>query len=238
MDSEQTDRGQGVEPATSVVRPADPAAGGSPVAEGNLATLQERIAACRRCVDAGYLVEAHPVHRGKGTPRARLMIVGQAPGATGHLHPQPFSGAAGRTLAGWLTEAGFPPGALHDGDRCFLTSVTKCFPGPSGGGKGDRMPSAAEVGRCRDYLDRELALVRPAVVLALGRLAATELLGPAPLVELVGQTRPLERAGGACTVVTLSHPSGISRWLNQPANRARHVAALALLSDLRARLGL
>lgn len=229
---------QGFEPEVVVVRHADPAIGGSPVAEGDLAALQGRIGGCRRCLEAGYLVAAHPVHRGKGTTRARLMVVGQAPGATGHLHPRPFGGAAGRTLAGWLADAGFPSGALHDGDRCFLTSVTKCFPGSSTGGKGDRMPSAAEVARCREYLDRELALVRPAVVLALGRLAATELLGPAPLAELVGQARTLARASHAFTVVTLSHPSGISRWLNQPANRARHAAALALLSDLRVRHGL
>lgn len=203
-----------------------------------MAALQREVGACRRCVASGHLAEAHPVHRGKGAARARLMVVGQAPGATGHLLPKPFMGAAGRTLATWLTAAGFPPGAQHDSDRFFLTSVTKCFPGSAPGGKGDRMPSAAEVGLCRGYLDRELALVRPVVVVALGRLAATELVGSAPLAELVGQTRQVERAGVTFTVVTLSHPSGVSRWLNAPENRARHGAALDLLSDLRVRLDL
>ena len=200
-----------------------------------LERLEARIGGCRRCVEAAFLTEAHPVHRGRGTVRARLMLVGQAPGATGHLHPKPFSGAAGRTLRGWLVAAGFPEDALHDGERIFLTSVTKCFPGPSltGAGKGDRMPSPPEVRLCRPYLDAEIRLVRPDVVLALGRLAATELLGRDPLAALVGPAHEIERAGQRFRVVALSHPSGVSRWLNDPANRAKHYRALETLAALR-----
>lgn len=200
--------------------------------------LEKRIGGCRHCVEGGLLAEANPVRRGRGTDRARLMIVGQAPGATGHLHPKPFSGAAGRTLRGWLVNAGFPEDALHDGERVFLTSVTKCFPGPSSAGKGDRLPSPAEVRLCRPYLDEEIRLVQPVVVLALGRLAATELLGPQPLSVLVGPEHTAERAGQEFSVVALSHPSGVSRWLNDPANRAKHHEALEKLSVLRVRHGL
>lgn len=212
-------------------------AGSVPV---ELERLEGRIGACRRCVEAGFLTEAHPVHRGRGTVRARLMLVGQAPGATGHLHPKPFSGAAGRTLRGWLMAAGFPEEALHDGERIFLTSVTKCFPGPSlnGAGKGDRMPSPAEVRLCRPYLDEEIRLVQPAVVVVLGRLAATELLGSRPLAALVGPVHTVERAGRRLQVVVLSHPSGVSRWLNDPANRTKHGEALEALARLRVDQGL
>ena len=215
--------------------PACPAAI-PPDREAALAALQREVVGCRRCVAAGHLPTARPVWREKGRVGDRIMVVGQAPGATGHEQARPFSGAAGRTLKAWLGAAGFDDGALHG--RCYLTSVTRCFPGPGPSGKGDRMPRPAEVRLCRDYLDRELALVRPEVVLALGRLALTELVGPAPLAELVGTVREVERAGVRFLVVAFSHPSGISRWLNDPANRARHDRAVALLADLRVRLGL
>lgn len=200
----------------------------------DLATLHAEIAGCERCVRAGFIPAAHPIFRGE--VGQRLMVVGQAPAAYAHERPAPYSGVTGRTLGRWLEAAGFAPGALHA--RCYLTSLTKCFPGTSRHGKGDRAPSAAEIALCRGHLDRELALVRPRVVLALGRLAATALLGPAPLAELVGTVREAERAGHRFLVVPLPHPSGVSRWLNEAANRARVERALARLGELRVALDL
>ena len=199
-----------------------------------LAALHGEVAACRRCVAAGFIPAAHPIF--KGEVGNRVMVVGQAPGALGHERPMPYMGASGRTLRAWLAEAGFEPEALHG--RFYLTSLTKCFPGASRSGQGDRAPSTAEIALCRGHLDRELALVRPELVLALGRLAATALVGPAPLAELVGTLRPAERAGHRFLTLPLPHPSGVSRWLNDPANRARHAAALALLAEERVRRGL
>ncbi|MDQ3167319.1 MAG: uracil-DNA glycosylase [Chloroflexota bacterium] len=210
----------------------------SPRARPRLALLADEVAGCRRCVGAGLLAEVHPVWRGRGTSRARLLVVGQAPGASGHLPPKPFTGAAGRTLRQWFAGAGFPEDAIHDGSRVFLTSVTKCFPGPGPGDKGDRMPSPAEVALCRPYLDREFALVRPRVVLVLGRLAATELVGRRPLTDLVGPEQVIERLGRTYPAIVLPHPSGISRWLNDPEHQLRHRQALAGLADLRERFDL
>jgi uracil-DNA glycosylase len=166
------------------------------------------------------------------------MVVGQAPAALTHERPLPYTGATGRTLGRWLERAGFPPGTLHE--RCYLTSLTKCFPGPSRDGKGDRAPSAVEIALCREHLDRELALVRPQVVLALGRLAATALLrAPSrPLADLVGTVREAERAGQRFLVVPLPHPSGVSRWLNAAENRSRVERALGRLGELRVELDL
>jgi uracil-DNA glycosylase len=159
------------------------------------------------------------------------MIVGQAPGPTGKDARRPFSGTAGRTLGTWLELAGFPPNAHHNPELVFLTSVTRCFPGKSSAGKGDRLPSATEVRLCRPYLDEEIALVQPRVVVALGRLAATELIGSAPLSQLIDQVIEVERAGVRFPVITLPHPSGVSRWLNDPANRAKHETALRRLGE-------
>ena len=199
-----------------------------------LAALHGEVAACRQCVAAGFILAAHPIF--KGEVGNRVMVVGQAPGALAHERPMPYMGASGRTLRAWLAEAGFDAEALHG--RFYLTSLTKCFPGASGSGKGDRAPTAAEIALCRGHLDRQLALVRPELVLALGRLAATALVGPAPLADLVGTLRPAERAGHRFLTLPLPHPSGVSRWLNDPVNRARHAAALALLAEERAQRGL
>jgi uracil-DNA glycosylase len=198
------------------------------VAQRRLAELHAAIRGCRSCVDAGFLPDANPIFMGRA--EHRLMILGQAPGRRGHLAARPWSGASGKTLAWWLARAGLPDGALWD--WFYLTSVTKCFPGPSPSGNGDRMPSAAEVRLCGAHLDREIALVRPEVVLTLGRMAASALLGNQPLDALVGTVRPAERAGHRMLVVPLPHPSGVSRWINAPANRERVAAALERLGEL------
>ncbi len=114
----------------------------------------------------------------------------------------------------------------------FLTSATKCFPGPSVSGKGDRLPTAAEVSLCGEHLDREIALVRPELVITLGKLAANVVIGPASLGDLVGQMHDAERAGHQFVALPLPHPSGVSRWMNEPANQEKHAHALALLREL------
>ena len=169
------------------------------------------------------------------------MVVGQAPAAGAAERPLPFSGGSGMTLRGWLARAGFGDGALHDPRRFYLTSLTKCFPGKARQGDGDRAPSRAEIDLCRPNLVAELGLVRPELILALGRLAIDALLPSSrrsSLSDVVGEARPaeLEAAGGAL-VLPLPHPSGVSRWHNAPANRARVDLAIEWLAGERARRG-
>lgn len=182
---------------------------------------------------AGYIPAANPIFQGH--PGQRLMVVGQAPGPRAGTLGAPYRGATGKALQAWLARAGFPDGALHH--DFYLTSLTKCFPGPARhGGQGDRPPSAAEIALCAGYLDREIALVRPELVLALGRLSA-ERLDPSvrgrKLVEVVGTLRPAARAGHEFLLLPLPHPSGVSRWLNVPEHRARLDLALAQLGAWR-----
>jgi uracil-DNA glycosylase family 4 len=199
-------------------------------AQAVLESVQREIAACDLCVEARFIPLARPVFQGH--VGQRLMIVGQAPGPSSGRRGVPYTGATGKTLQRWLERAGFAPGALHR--DFYLTSLTKCFPGPATGtaAKGDRPPSAREIALCARHLDREIALVRPQIVVALGRLA-TERLDPTargvPLTGLVGSLRPAERAGHVFRLLPLPHPSGVSRWLNDPAHVARLDEALAIL---------
>lgn len=159
------------------------------------------------------------------------MIIGQAP-AFRTVETPPYSGASGRKLSSWLEQAGFPSGSLYE--RFYLTSITKCFPGQGKNGNGDRAPSASEIALCRPHLDGELALVEPEVIITLGRLAATKFLPRKPLVELVGQSLQRDERH----ILPLPHPSGVSRWLNDPAHQALVDQALAELSRLRDALNL
>jgi uracil-DNA glycosylase len=158
-----------------------------------------------------------------GSADNRIMLIGQAPGHVEAIRRLPFQGRSRATLMQWLGRAGF--GSEADVRRhVYMTSATKCFPGKGTGG-GDRRPSRAEVDLCRSHLDRQLAVIRPDVILLVGGLAHEQFLPGRSLDQLVGsmfdmQGRRLARYDGVSPVlIPLPHPSGASRWLNHPANR-------------------
>lgn len=162
------------------------------------------------------------------------MIVGQAPGARGHRNGVPWSGTSGDLLRGWFSRAGYAPEEFLD--TWYFTSLTKCFPGKVAGGQGDRAPSAAERALCAPWLTGEIELVRPELIVTLGRLAAEALVPGArrlSLGELVGTAWMADLGYGEIPVVPLPHPSGVSRWLNDPANRALVERGLDQLGALR-----
>src|SRR5579883_489370 len=194
-----------------------------------LAALQARIAPCRRCVEAGLLAAANPVAGARGPANAWLMLIGQAPGRLPVQRGIPFGGPGGVVLDRWLTRAGFPPNYLRSGT--YLTALTRCFPGKAASGKGDRAPSPAEIALCRPWLEAEFALIDPRVVLPIGQMAIRAFLGPGLLERFVGEV--IERDNRLW--VPLPHPSGVSRWLNDPIHQAQVDRALAALSALRER---
>jgi len=183
--------------------------------ERALLRLHARVRACTKCVGAGYLPSAFPIVAGNASDR--VMIIGQAPGAIELTTGLPFSGRAGAELRRWLAVAGIDEAHLP-----YRTAITKCFPGKAASGAGDRRPSPAEVLLCAPWLEAELALVRPRVVLLVGTLAIERFWGKVPLSEIVGKSR----VDGDRVLIPLPHPSGASRWLNDPENRKRLVRAL------------
>ena len=186
--------------------------------ERALARLHARLRRCTKCEDAGYIPRAFPIVAGKITDR--VMIVGQAPGAVELTTGLPFSGRAGAELRRWLARAGIDEDHLP-----YRSAITKCFPGKAASGAGDRKPSPPEIANCAPWLERELALVRPQIVLLVGQLAIERFIGKVPLGSIVGTVRR-ERDR---VLIPFPHPSGASRWLNDPANRALLDRALTLL---------
>ncbi|HEY8655650.1 MAG TPA: uracil-DNA glycosylase [Candidatus Limnocylindria bacterium] len=191
--------------------------------EPSLIRLHREIRACTRCVEAGLLPAAAPVVAGRRSDR--IMIVGQAPGAVEVTTRVPFSGRAGAELGRWLARAGIDRSALP-----YRTSITKCYPGKAPDGPGDRVPSRAEIALCAPWLEAELTVLRPAVILPVGLLAIRRLWGPGALASIVGRSRRSPELDGAL-LIPLPHPSGASRWLNQPTNRRLLDRALALVAS-------
>ena len=152
--------------------------------------------------------------------RVRAMLVAQAPGSTELVTRLPFTGPAGKRLAGWFERAGVSR------EEIYLSAIARCFPGKAKGG-GDLVPSRAMIRNCRPHLTRELKLLEPQVVVPVGGLAIKELLGIGRLSDAVGEA--IVRDG--IVYVPLPHPSGASTWLNRPENKERLVLALGLLGE-------
>jgi uracil-DNA glycosylase len=191
----------------------------------SIASLQRDNRVCRACIEAGYPLESLPVVQPYTGQRA--YIHGQAPGALEGEQRLPWRGRAGRTLRRWLD---------MDEDEFYSTfycaSVTRCYPGKSPSGKGDRSPTPREQELCSFWREWELRLIRPELILVVGGLSAKRLLGLTSLAECIGQRYDVDGA----TAIPLPHPSGTSRWLNDPANREQLAAALAVVKDELARL--
>jgi uracil-DNA glycosylase len=184
----------------------------------------ETLYACRVCPN----VQGEPV---TGAVRgARVLLVGQAPGPREVVDRRPFAFTAGRRLFAWFEEhLGLSEEAFRA--RVHIAAVIRCFPGRDPKKGGDRVPSPEEIGRCATHLDREIQLLKPALVIAVGTLAAQQLIGESELKRVVGRMHDVTRAGMGMKVVVLPHPSGRSTWLNDRGNRRLFLRSMKLIGS-------
>jgi uracil-DNA glycosylase len=219
-----------------------------------LLALQSRLRGCRLCLEAGYDIRSAPVV--SGPPGAEVMLIGQAPGRTEAETGNPFHGPSGRRLFRWLQTAGWEEEEFRR--RHHFAAVTRCYPGPHPSGRGDRVPTRQEQALCRPYLDAEIGLVNPRLIITVGGLALrlffpasrrlSDLVGlafyfppdalappaayeTARAQELVRFDPSLNREGR--WLVPLPHPSGASLWHNDPHNQQRLQHALAIVAGIR-----
>lgn len=195
-----------------------------------LAAHCDALAACRRCVHAPGVV---PILSRAACPR--VMLVGQASGKTEIVGEKPFAGRAGRTLFNWLARCGLDEAASRE--RIYIAAITRCYPGPSPSGRGDRVPSPAEQEACSSWLDAELELIRPALIIPVGRLAISRFLPASALDALIGRAHDVEHVGGRSLAIPLPHPSGASSWIHQADHPQLLDRALALIRGELASLG-
>lgn len=183
------------EPEAAVIEELAPA----PLDWDELATA---VAGCQRC---GLCATRTQTVFGVGDTSSRLMVVGEAPGAGEDRLGEPFVGRAGQLLDQMLQAMGWPR------ERVYIANLLKCRP------PGNRDPQPDEVAACEPYLLRQLELVQPDLILALGRQAAQHLLqSKAPLAELRGQR---QQYGPAATpLIVTYHPAYL---LRSPREKAR-----------------
>ncbi|MFC1996367.1 uracil-DNA glycosylase family protein [Chloroflexota bacterium] len=177
-----------------------------------LRELHTEMRACRLCVDADYDVTPPAVVA--GSPGAKIMTIGQAPGVTEVEAGRPFNAGSGQRLFKWLEGAEIEEKWFRTTQ--YMTAVTKCYPGRAKGGSGDRVPSRAEQKLCCPYLEREIALINPDLIIPIGKLAI-ELFYPKglKLTEIIGT----EKEESGRWIVPLPHSSGASRWHQISENR-------------------
>ncbi len=182
------------------------------------------LGACQRCrLGAGI----RPVVSRAANPN--VMLVGQAPGKVEAEGGRPFSGRAGRTLFRWLDRAGLDEATARE--TIYIAAVTRCFPGAHPSGRGDRVPTRTERSSCADWLDTELRIIRPKVLIPVGRLAIERFLPNLPLSELIGTRHTVQHVGGRSTVIPLPHPSGASSWIHEADNKSLVDKAIDLVAD-------
>jgi uracil-DNA glycosylase len=179
---------------------------------------------CRLCLEAGHDIYPRAIYA--GSEKARIMVIGQAPGITEKEAGRPFNAGSGSRLFQWLSAADIDENWFRTTQ--YMTSVTKCYPGRANSGSGDRVPSRAEQKLCRPYLDQELALIDPALIIPVGRLAIG-LFYPQklPLDQIIGTQVQLDGRW----IVPLPHPSGASRWHQTQANRELLGQAVKLIRE-------
>ncbi|MBX6316160.1 MAG: uracil-DNA glycosylase [Isosphaeraceae bacterium] len=193
-----------------------------------LCALNARLRACRACHLRGYLDERESVPIARDpepdAPAPRIVLIGQAPGLRATVHDRPFAGLSGEKLRAWLEQGGIPRADFWRKIHC--AAVTRCYPGRLPGARGDRVPSPEEQALCRPWQEELIRTLQPDIILLVGLLAIRTYLGPVPSLTAVVGTGEVR---DGIRYLPLPHPSGVSRWLNEPANLAAVGRAMTLL---------
>ena len=163
-----------------------------------------------------------------GAVRSRVILVGQAPGDKEPVLGRPFAWTAGRKLFRWFQEhTGVDEATFRS--HVYMAAVCRCFPGKNPTG-GDRVPAPDEVANCSGWLKAEMDILRPGLVIAVGKLAILQFKPFAKLDEVIGSAYPVEYGGHSFDLVPLPHPSGASPWPHQMPGRILLPRAMALIA--------
>jgi uracil-DNA glycosylase len=183
---------------------------------------QEALKNCARCpAMIGPVVTGQPV-------LSPVLLIGQAPGAREGGFGKPFAWTADKTLFRWFDGLGLDEEAFRS--RVYMAAVCRCFPGkhPKGG---DRVPDPEEIARCAGWLLAEFRLLRPRLVIPVGKLAIRQFLVADTLDRVVGRSHRLCLEGLEADAIPLPHPSGASTWHRREPGRTLLADALGLIRE-------
>src|SRR5919202_6536970 len=173
----------------------------------NLALLEAHVARLLQCRRCPRMV---PPPVSGGAVLSDVMIIGQAPGVREPVLKRPFAHTAGKTLFRWFDEfCGMDEAQMRA--RVYFAAVCRCFPGKASGGT-DRVPNPQEIRNCSSWMNDEFEMLRPRLVIPVGKLAIAQFIALGKLDAVIGRKFVMERSGNAFDLIPLPHPSGASPW--------------------------
>ncbi len=190
-----------------------------------LVQLERHVKRLRSCTECprmiGPVVSGNPV-------LSAVMLIGQAPGVKEGPMGRPFAWTAGKTLFNWFGSLGMTEAEFRN--RVYMAAVCRCFPGKAEAG-GDRVPAPDEIARCNRHLVAEAKILRPQLVIPVGKLAIAQLVEVDKLTDVIGTKRRVELGGVELDMIALPHPSGASTWHRTEPGKTLLVEALAMIAD-------
>jgi len=181
-----------------------------------------QLRACRDCP------KMNPPIVSGGHVVSRVVLVGQAPGDKEPKLGKPFAWTAGKTLFQWFKE-GTNLDEAHFRSLIYMAAVCRCFPGKKFSG-GDRAPSRGEVKNCSKWLKSEFEILRPLLVIPVGKLAIQQFMQFEKLVDVVGRKFEATYEGHSFDIIPLPHPSGASPWHRMEPGKSLINQALRLIN--------
>ncbi|MBF0264505.1 MAG: uracil-DNA glycosylase family protein [Gammaproteobacteria bacterium] len=173
-----------------------------------LSDHQKQLKSCKLCPQMhGPAVHGGPIV-------SPILLVGQAPGPREIEINRPFAWTAGKTLFSWFETIGLAENDFRH--KVYMTAVCRCFPGKKiNKGKvlaGDRVPSQKEIGICSQWISTEVELLKPKLIILVGKLAISQVLPVKKLTDVIGQSFNAEFHQWQTDFIPLPHPSGLSTW--------------------------
>ena len=162
-----------------------------------------------------------------GAVVSKVLLVGQAPGDKEPIMGRPFAWTAGKTLFKWFEEsAGLNEAQFRNG--IYMAAVCRCFPGKKETG-GDRVPSREEIANCGTWLEKEMEILKPELVIPVGKLAIEQFLPDGRLDQCIGKMFRVRYGEARFDMIPLPHPSGASPWHRMEPGKTLLNQALRLI---------
>jgi len=187
-----------------------------------IAIHQAELSQCRLCPNM-----VPPVITGQAV-NSEILLVGQAPGDKEGGLGRPFAWTAGKTLFKWFESIG-----VNEADfrrQVYMSAVCRCFPGKNPKG-GDRVPDKKEIETCSQWINEEIKLLQPKLILPVGKLAISQYIPVNKLVDVIGKKIQQDINGLEVDIIPLPHPSGASTWHRMSPGKELLAQALDLLAQ-------
>lgn len=185
-------------------------------------SFQAELSRCTLCPEM-----ISPVIIGQAV-HSEILLVGQAPGDKEGNLGRPFAWTAGKTLFKWFELLGVSEQSFRQ--QVTMSAVCRCFPGKNPKG-GDRVPNKKEIERCSQWINKEIELLQPRLILPVGKLAISQYLTVNKLVDVIGEEFKVNMKGVDVDMIPLPHPSGASTWHRMSPGKELLGQALSLLEQ-------